>query len=85
MNEQKTAILLLSFYLKINYNFVYIAQLELHLCFNQIEITLFPEAHCYPAPSCLAAGRSLGVWSAARQVTGRPQGPGFQWEELVGV
>lgn len=46
-------------------------------------ITLFPEAHCYPAPSCLAAGRSRGAWSAARLVIGRPRGPDFQREGLV--
>lgn len=46
-------------------------------------VTLFPEAHCYPAPSCLAAGRSQGVWSAARLVIGRPRGPDFQWAGLA--
>lgn len=46
-------------------------------------VTLFPEAHCYPAPSCLAAGRSLGVWSAARLVIGRPRGPDFRWAGLA--
>lgn len=50
---------------------------------SEKHLTLFPEAHCYPAPSCLAAGRSQGVWSAARLVIGRPRGPDFQWEGLA--
>lgn len=50
---------------------------------DYVRFTLFPVAHCYPAPSCLAAGRSQGVWSAARLVIGRPQGPGFQKEVLA--
>lgn len=49
------------------------------------KFTLSPEAHCYPAPSCLAAGRSQGAWSAARLVIGRRQGPDFQWTGLAVV